>query len=401
MARILDETIVRRGTGCVKWDASLPAGVTLSPEEREQVIPMWVADMDFQAAPVIREAMQRRMDHGVFGYTCVPRSCFEAVRSWFSRRHGVDFPVSDMIYTTGVVPAISAVIKALAAPGEGVIIQTPVYNCFFSCIRNNGCKIVESPLLRRDLPDGRFSFDMDFEDLERKCASGESKILLLCNPHNPAGRVWRKDELQKVESICARHGVLVVSDEIHCEIVPTGEAYTPFSSVSSNGITLCSPSKSFNIAGLQMAFIVSGSSLHRMLIDKAININEICDVNPFAPVAVEAAYSLEGEKWLDSMNETVRVNYCEMLEAFRAALPAIPVSLLEGTYLPWVDISSLGMPSFEVEKELLQQEKVWVNAGSMYGDDRFIRINLATPPSICREGIARVVKGLSRLSSNI
>ena len=398
---IINEMVDRRATGCVKWDAPLPAGVVLTPEERAEVIPMWVADMDFKAAPVIQEALQRRMEHGVFGYVSVPPSTFESVSRWFSERHGVKYNPEHMLYTIGVVPAISAVIKALVPPGEGVIIQPPVYNCFFSCVRNNGCKIVESPLLRRDLPDGRFTYEMDFDDLEAKCASGKARMLLLCNPHNPAGRVWTATELERAGQICARHGVIVVSDEIHCEIVHPGTAYTPFASVSRDffetSIVFCSPSKSFNTAGLQTAFIVSENAVWRQLIDRAININEICDVNPFGPVAVEAAYTDEGAAWLKDMNETVWANYDYLLDCFPRSLPECPVCVLEGTYLAWIDIKAQGMSSFNVEKELLQGEKVWINAGSMYGDDGYIRVNLAAPPSLVSEGLSRLLRGLKRL----
>lgn len=393
----------RRGSGCYKWDANLPAGVELAPEEREKLIPLWVADMDFPAAPCIVDAMRRRLEHGVFGYTKVPASCHEAFVRWFGQRHGLVMKPEWMLYTIGVVPAISAVIKALARPGEGVIIQTPVYNCFFSCVRNNDCRIVQSPLLRRDLPDGRFTYDMDFDGLEAACADPANRILLLCNPHNPAGRLWTPDELRRAGEIALRHGVIVVSDEIHCEIVAPGTSYTPFASLGEDFmhgcVTLISPSKSFNIAGLQFACIVSDNPQWRAAIDRALNINEICDVNPFGPVAAEAAYSEEGAAWLDGMNATVWGNYAQLLERFRSELPQFPVAVLEATYLAWVDISALAMGSDRIEAELIRGELVWVNAGEMYGDDRFIRINLACPAARMSEGLDRLVAGLKRLQS--
>ena len=244
----------RRGSGCVKWDADLPLGVELTPEQRERLIPLWVADMDFPAPPFLQAALQRRLDQGVFGYTRVMDSYYAAVIRWFATRHGLRLRREWMLYTPGVVPALSAVIKALAAPGEGVIIQSPVYNCFFSSIRNNGCTVVDVPLLRRDLPDGRFTYEYDYEGLEKACSRPENRVLLLCNPHNPAGRVPSAQELHRVGEIALRNGVAVISDEIHGEVVAPGLSYTPFASLGEDylegSVTLTSHSKSFNLAGL-------------------------------------------------------------------------------------------------------------------------------------------------------
>ena len=215
----------RRGSGSYKWD-SIP-----NPD----MIPLWVADMDFKTAPCVIEALARRVDHGVFGYTLVDDSYYEALTGWFASRHGYDIDSRMVIYTSGVVPAISAIIKALARPGEGVIVQTPVYNCFFSSIRNNGCRIVESPLLRKDLSPSEFTYRIDFDDLERKAADPANTLLLLCNPHNPAGRIWSREELAKAAGICRRHGVRVVSDEIHCELTMPGLAYVPYATVDPRG----------------------------------------------------------------------------------------------------------------------------------------------------------------------
>ena len=395
----------RRDSGSYKWDADLPEGVVLTPAQRDRVIPLWVADMDFQAAPCIRDALRRRVEHGVFGYTRVPDSYYESVIRWFGQRHGLALQRDWIQYTTGVVPALSAVIKALAAPGEGVIVQTPVYNCFFSSIRNNGCRIMPAPLSRRDLTDGRFTYAMDFDVLEAACADPANRILLLCNPHNPAGRRWTAEELRRAGDIARRHGVIVVSDEIHCEIVAPGTAYTPYASLGGDycrdSVTLGSPSKSFNTAGLQIANIICERPEWREKIDKAININEICDVNPFGPVALEAAYSEEGARWLAALNEVVWKNYEILCARFRSALPEFPVAALEATYLAWIDTSVLPLSSEEIEAELLRGEQVWINAGSMYGADGFIRINLACPSTRLQEGLDRVVTGLQRLCGQV
>ena len=276
-----DEIIPRRGTNSVKWDET----------SIEDVIPLWVADMDFRTFPPIIEALHRRVDHGVFGYTHVPESYYESVISWFSKRHGLSGVVpADIIYTTGVVPAVSAIIRGLTLPGDKVLIQTPVYNCFFSSIRNQGCIVEESHLVYENN-----TYTVDWEDFERKCSDSRVRIFLLCNPHNPAGRVWTEEELRRMGEICLKYDVFVIADEIHCELVMPGHHYTPFASLSPeflhNSATCVAPTKAFNIAGLQIASIIVEDSHKRERIDRAINLHEVCDVNPFGVIATEVAYT--------------------------------------------------------------------------------------------------------------
>lgn len=373
-----DKTIDRRATNSYKWD-SAPEGV----------LPMWVADMDFRTAPAIIDALQKRVAHGIFGYTRVPDAYYDAVTSWFSRRHGWDIDREWIIYTSGVVPAVSAVIKAMTVPGDKVIVQTPVYNCFFSSIRNNGCEIVSNPLRRT-----ADTYEMDFDALERCAADPRAKVMLLCNPHNPAGRVWTPDELTRLGNICLRNGVTVVADEIHCELVCQGFKYTPFASLSDaflhRSVTCVSPSKAFNIAGLQIANIVAFDNDLRSRIDKAININEVCDVNPFGVAATIAAYN-EGEEWLNQLVDYLHGNYEAMAEFCRRELPEFPITRLEGTYLVWMDCSSLGMPSDALEHALLEDARLWLNAGTMYGaeGEGYMRWNIACPRSVMLDGLNR------------
>lgn len=373
-----DKTIDRRATNSYKWD-SAPEGV----------LPMWVADMDFRTAPAIIDALQKRVAHGIFGYTHVPDAYYDAVTSWFSRRHGWDIDREWIIYTSGVVPAVSAVIKAMTVPGDKVIVQTPVYNCFFSSIRNNGCEIVSNPLRRT-----ADTYEMDFDALERCAADPRAKVMLLCNPHNPAGRVWTPDELTRLGNICLRNGVTVVADEIHCELVYQGFKYTPFASLSDaflhRSVTCVSPSKAFNIAGLQIANIVAFDNDLRSRIDKAININEVCDVNPFGVAATIAAYN-EGEEWLNQLVDYLHGNYEAMAEFCRRELPEFPITRLEGTYLVWMDCSSLGMPSDALEHALLDDARLWLNAGTMYGaeGEGYMRWNIACPRSVMLDGLNR------------
>ena len=383
-----DTIVPRRGTGSYKWDT--PQG--------DDVLPMWVADMDFRTAPEIIDALMRRVAHGVFGYTLVPERYYEAVIGWFKRRHGLVVSRERILYTSGVVPAVSAIIKGLTDPGDGVIVQTPVYNCFFSSIRNNGCRIVENPLVEQD-----GAYVMDFDDLERKAAETRNKIMLLCNPHNPGGRVWTREELTRVGRICIDNGVTVVSDEIHCELVFPGHRYTPFASLSSEfygkSITCSSPSKAFNTAGLQIANIFVADDDFRTRIDKAININEVCDVNPFGVEGLMAAYNY-GEEWLSQLMDYLYGNYIFLRGFFNDKLPDFPVMELEGTYLAWVDCRVLKMPSDEIERHLVEYARVMPASGAAYRGDGFMRINFACPRAVLDDGLHRIASGLFALLSH-
>lgn len=375
----------RRGSGSYKWD-----GI-----DRDDILPLWVADMDFMASRPILDALEKRVRHGIFGYTRVPDTYYQAIVNWFGRRHGWKIDKDWIIYTTGVVPAISAIIKAFTSPGDKVLIQTPVYNCFFSSIRNNGCTAAENMLLLSAGKDGQPGrYTVDFDDLEKKASDPSVKVMLLCNPHNPAGRVWTRDELTRIGEICFRNDVIVVADEIHCELVISDHAYIPFASISEEfsrrSITCISPSKAFNIAGLQIANIVAEDPLYRARIDKAININEVCDVNPFGPAALISAYN-ESEDWLLQLLEYIKGNWEYMKEFCAKNLPDFPLVELEGTYLAWMDCRSLGMPSEQIEEDLIQKTGLWLNAGSMYGKDGegFMRWNLACQRSRLEDALER------------
>ena len=379
-----DEIVNRRGTHSVKWD-----------EAAEGVIPLWVADMDFKAAPAILEAVRKRAEHGVFGYTVVEEDYYLAIINWFQRRHDWHIRREEILYTTGVVPAMSVAIKALTMPGEKVLILSPDYNCFFSSVRNNGCEVLESVLKRKEN-----TFEVDWEDFEAKCADEKTTVFLLCNPHNPTGRVWTKTELMQMNDLCMKYGVKVISDEIHCELIMPGYKFQPFASVSDqcrkNSVILNSPSKSFNIAGLQAANIICSQPEWRRRLDRAININEVCDLNPFGPVALIAAYN-ESEDWIDELNQYLWGNYQALCEFVEKELPLLRVCKLEGTYLPWVEVSALGVSSQNLCDRLMSEAKVWVNPGTMYGPqsgEGYIRINIACPRSLLLEALERIKKVL-------
>ena len=362
---------------------------------------MWVADMDFRTAPCIIEALEKRVRHGIFGYTKVPQEYYKALSGWFARRYGWQIDQAHVIYTTGVVPAVSAIIKGLTRPGDKVIVQTPAYNCFFSSIRNNGCFLSANELVYGD--DGRYT--MDFEDLERCAADPQAKVMLLCNPHNPAGRVWSREELLRIADICQRNDVTVISDEIHCDLTYGEQRYTPFASLSEEIGARCvvcnSPSKSFNIAGLHMANIVCADEEKRRLIDRAINDNEVCDANPFGVVGLMAAYN-EGEEWVDALREYLWHNYQIAREYLSETLDGFKITPLEGTYLMWINCSRLKMDSEEICKYLEHEGKVLLSPGSIYGQggEHFIRLNIACPESRLREGLRRISKALSELVNN-
>ncbi|MBQ3635991.1 MAG: pyridoxal phosphate-dependent aminotransferase [Bacteroidales bacterium] len=378
-----DEMTSRRGSGCYKWDV----------DPYDDVLPMWVADMDFKTAPEITQSVIDRAAQGIFGYTKVSDAFYDAITNWYSRRYGSHVEKNWILYTSGVVPALSAIIKALTSPLDEVVVLTPVYNCFFSSIRNNDCNPVEVPLMRHG-----DSYEIDFEAFERAVARDRAKLFLLCNPHNPAGRAWSKAELRKLGEACRRHSVTVVSDEIHSGIIMPGNTFTPYINVGSdlaaNSVTTSSSSKSFNTAGLQVSYIFSPREGFRKAIDRALNINEVCDVNPFGVEALVTAYN-KCEPWLDDLCRYIYGNY-ELLKSFvDKELPELSVLRLEATYLAWIDIRRTGMSSSLMSKKLLDNG-LRLSPGNIYGNagEGYMRINLATQRSRVEEGLRRLKKAL-------
>lgn len=388
------KTLDRRNTNCVKWD-------TISDPD---MLPLWVADMDFETAPAITKAVQERAAHGIYGYARVPHSYFDAVTGWFARRHGWHMESGEIIYTTGVVPAISAIIDAMARVGDDIVTFTPAYNCFFSCIRNKGCRISASELVF-SAADNRFH--INFEDLEKRLSEPKASIMLLCNPHNPTGRVWSADELKRISDLCIKHNVFVISDEIHCEFTQPGYSYTPFATLGEKHAQNCaictSPSKAFNIAGLQAANITIKNPHARLLVDRAINDSEICDLGVFGPVAAEAAYR-EGDQWLDELNAAIAENYAFLKEYIAKNIPLIRTTTMEGTYLPWLDCSALigegkAFSSSDDFCNHLKTYKLWLNPGDMYDckPSSYIRVNIACSKETLALAMERLDKCISEL----
>lgn len=372
------EYVNRRNSDCYKWDS----------ETAKDCLPLWVADMDFKAALPIRQAMQRRLDHGVFGYSIVPQANYDAVASWFERRHGWrGISRDNLLYTTAVVPAISAIFKALQLRVDKcmplrILTFTPAYNAFFNCIENMGCELVPSPLVLRNN-----RFEIDWDDVERKAK--EADVFLLCNPHNPTGRVWTRDELERLADIMRREHLFVLSDEIHCEFAFPGHAYTPFASIAINDTDFCvctSASKAFNIAGLLCATIYVPNPELFQQINHALEIHEVNGLNPFGLVAQVAAYN-ESEQWLDELNKQVYDNYLYLCDFLQTRLPMLRLHETEGTYLAWVNIEALGISAEQFCHELAQQEHVLFNPSEMYGAERYVRINLATSREVLSEAL--------------
>ncbi len=393
------EYINRKNSDCYKWDSECAEGC----------LPLWIADMDFKAAKPIREAMQRRLDHGVFGYSIVPQANYDAVASWFSRRHGWNGINRDnLLYTTAVVPAISAIFAALqlrmaeyrrkaGKPMENeplrVLTFTPAYNCFFSCIENMGCELVPSPLV---LVNNRF--EINWADVESKAK--EADVFLLCNPHNPTGRVWSREELERLAAIMRREHLFVLSDEIHCEFAFPGHAYTPFASIVIDDTDFCvctSASKAFNIAGLLCANIFVPNKELFAQVNHALEVHEVNGLNPFGLVAQVAAYN-ESEAWLDELNEQVYKNFCYLRDFLHAELPILQIHETEGTYLAWVNISALHMSAEQFCHDLAQKAHVLFNPSEMYGAENYVRINLATSHEVLAEALNRLKEYINGLS---
>ena len=383
-----DQCPPREGTESVKWD--------LYPG----TLPMWVADMDFRIAPEIQEPLQKRLDHGVFGYELIPDNYFTVMNQWFATRHGWEgISRENIVPTTGVIAAYSAAIKAMTVPGDNVLVMTPCYNAFFPAIRNNKCGQLVSPLKF----DGKH-FIVDWDDFEAKAA--QAKVFLLCNPHNPVGRVWTREELLLMAEICRRNDVFVVSDEIHCELTYPGHDYTPWATLPEqyvkNSVSCISPTKAFNIAGIQIANLFAADPAILAKMDRAINDNECCDVNVFGVTALQAAYS-KGGPWLDQLRNYLYHNARTVCCFLEDEIPGVICPPLEGTYLMWLDCRCALKPGEPLEgfserlaQHLREKHGLVLSTGTIYGaaGEGFERLNIACPRTRLLDGLSRLKQGL-------
>lgn len=377
-----DSVIDRRNTGSLKWDV------------KTNELPMWVADMDFQTAPCIREAIAKRLEHGVFGYSIIPDGWAESYQKWWKTRHHLDIDTDWLVFCTGVVPAISTCVRKLTYPAEKVLIQTPVYNMFFNSIVNNGRFIVESPLVYEN-----GEYHIDFTDLEDKLSDPQTSLMVLCNPHNPIGKIWSREELAKIGELCKKHGVNVISDEIHCDITAPNAEYVPFAAVSDVcrdiSVTCIAPTKCFNIAGLQTAAVVVPNPQLRHKVWRALNTDEVAEPNAFAIYATIAAFN-DGGEWLDELREYLFENKRIVSVFLSERVPEIKAVPSEATYLCWLDCSALGCDSETIAHFIREKTGLFLTAGVEYGKsgDSFLRFNAACPRVTLMDGLERLEKAV-------
>ena len=381
-----DTPTERRNTNSLKWDVA------------QGELPMWVADMDFQTAPEIREAIMKRAEHGIFGYSVIPDTWYEAYIQWWKTRHGYTMERDWLIFCTGVVPAISSIVRKLTTPAEKVLIQTPVYNIFFNSILNNGRQVLESPLRY----DGK-EYRIDFADLEEKLSDPQIALMILCNPHNPTGKIWDRQTLEKIGALCSRHHVTVVSDEIHCDLTDPGESYVPFASVSETcrqiSITCMAPTKAFNLAGLQTAAVSVPDEVLRHKVWRALNTDEAAEPNAFAVEAAVAAFT-RGADWLDALRDYLYENK-KLAEAYiEKEIPDVRAVASQATYLLWLDCSGLIGCGREAAGFLRRETGLYLSEGSQYGGNGadFLRMNIACPRAVLKDGLERLKNGLAAYS---
>ncbi len=376
-----DKAVCRRGTGSLKWDVG------------ENELPMWVADMDFEAAPEIIEELRRRLSHGIFGYSVVPDEWYAAIIGWWKTRHHFEMKKDWLIFCAGVVPAISSIVRKLTDVGENVLIQTPVYNIFFNSISNNGRNILESPLKY----DGA-GYSIDFQDLEGKLSDPQTTLMILCNPHNPIGKIWDRDTLSRIGHLAAANHVAVVSDEIHCDITDPGREYVPFASINAecreNSVTCIAPTKAFNLAGLQTAAVSIPDPVLRHKVWRGLNTDEAAEPNAFAIPAAVAAFT-KGARWLDGLREYIYGNKMAAAAFLKEKLPQITLVPSDATYLLWLDCGGICEDSSAFQAFLREKTGLYVSAGSEYGraGRHFIRMNIACPRAVLEDGLERLYNG--------
>lgn len=391
MSYDFDQPISRLGTASVKWDQL----ERLFGEQ--EIIPMWVADMDFKSPPAVVEALTERAKQGVYGYTIRTQGYYDAIIGWQKRRHNWQVEQEWLSSCPGVVPALSLIVSAFTQPGDKVLLQSPVYHPFYDVIAENGREIVCNELV---LQGGRYQ--IDFASLEQQLQDGV-KLMLLCSPHNPVGRVWQRDELIRLGELCLKYNVLVICDEIHCDLVYPGQQHIPFASLSEefaqNSITCIAPSKTFNLAGLQTSVIILPNREHRNLYNRALKSHALFLENFFAVTAVEAAYN-HGEEWLDQLMRYLQGNLDFLTDYLTDQISEIKVIKPEGTYLVWLDCRQLGMDAKQIKQWMYHEAKVALIEGSTFGKngEGFLRMNIACPRSVLAEALDRIQQAVKRLS---
>lgn len=379
-----DQITDRTNTCAIKYD------LAAKRNKPTDAISLWVADMDFPTAPCIQKALIEKAQHGIFGYSRPDERYFSALQSWFISKHHFEIKKEWVINTPGVVYAIATAIRALTEEGDAVLITRPVYYPFSNVINNQKRKLVNSPLV---LKNGHY--EIDFEDFENKIVSENVKVFLFCSPHNPGGRVWTKDELEKISDICLKHHVIVVSDEIHCDITFGENIHTVFASISeeaaNNSIICTSPSKTFNVAGLQFSNIIISNEKLRDAFQKELDRTGYDEPSIMGIVAATAAYS-EGKEWFDEVKEYIWNNILFAEKLINEKCPKIKVLKPEGSYLLWLDFSAFDLSGKQLNDKVLRNAKVWLDDGIMFGPEgeQFQRINCATPRAILEKALTQI-----------
>lgn len=364
---------------------------------REGELPMWVADMDFETAPAIKESIINRGAHGIYGYTVIPREWRKAVAGWWSRRHHFEMKEKGLLFCNGVIPAISSILRRETKPGDRVLVQTPVYPHFFSTIEGNGREVVENPLAYRN---GEYS--VDFEDLEKKLKQPETTAMILCNPHNPVGKIWDRETLLQIGRLCVENQVFLISDEIHCDLTDPGYEYIPFASVSeefsSIAVTCSAPTKTFNIPGIQTAFVYVEDLELRRRMRQGMEIDGIAETNAFAAQATVAAYE-KGEEWFDALREYIFENKKRVLNFLKEELPEISVASGRATYLLWLDCSKVTRDSGSLCRHIQDKTGLWLSDGSDFRGNgaEFLRMNIACPRERLEDGLCRLRRGIKNI----
>ena len=365
---------------------------------RNDLTPMWVADMDIKTAPEILEAMRNKLEQEIFGYVYRPDSYYESAANWLKKRFGYEISPATLIHSPGVVPSMSILVKMLTKEIDKILIQSPVYPPFASSVKDNGRTLVENNLVK----DENGYYTVDFEDLEKKLSCEDVTLFILCNPHNPVGRVWKKDELEKMGELCRKYNVRILADEIWRDLIMPGHKHIPMASLSKEiediTITLFSPTKSFNLAGLQASFATFPRAEERKEFDDILGKMDVKRNNPFSLVAFEAAYE-KCENWLEQLIEHIDGNMQYVIEFINEKLPMIKTSKPEGTYLMWLDFNGVGIPQDKIQDFLINEAKVAMNDGATFGENGkgFFRMNVACPRYMVEEAMEKIEKAIRNL----
>lgn len=389
-----DKCYNRKNTRSMKWDG---CNEKFGVDSKIEMIPMWIADMDFPSPQEVIDCLHERVDCGSYGYTTKPESFYNAIIHWVKKRYDWEIKKEWIIFTPGVIPGFTVTIQNFTAPGDGIIVQSPVYYPFMDGVINNGRKLVLNPLIEKD-----GDWTMDFDDLEQKVKDPNNRLLILCNPHNPVGRAWRKDELEKLGEMCADHNVLVISDEIHADLIMPGHTHQPLSKISSkiqnNTMTHYAPSKTFNLAGLQTAFVIIPNNAMRSRYQSGLDSNRIFNMNWFGSTALETAYN-QCESYVDALCTYVSENMDYMASFIEKELPMLKMKKAEATYMVWVDFRGTQWKTVQIEEFIAQKAHIGVDMGSWFGEGGagYLRFNLACP----REILVRAMSQLKQAFEEI